>query len=67
MTTASDYGVSVSFTASNAEAWALAELVKRILYDDLKRLSASEEELFAMSRAIHLLRMALGSAGYAPR
>jgi hypothetical protein len=52
------------------EATALAQLVKRLGYDDAKRLSSpydGGEERDAMLSGINKLRRALAEAGFAPR
>jgi hypothetical protein len=52
------------------EARALAQLVKRLGYDDAKRLSSrydGGEERDAMLSGIDKLRLALAEAGFAPR
>jgi len=52
------------------EARALAQLVKRLGYDDAKRLSSrydGGEERDAMLSGIDKLRRALAEAGFAPR
>jgi hypothetical protein len=49
------------------EAWALAQTCKRLLWDDFKRLSASQSEHHDMDRATHKLRRALAEAGIEPR
>jgi hypothetical protein len=49
------------------EAWALAQLCKRLLWDDFKRLSANKSEHQDMDSATHKLRRALAEAGIEPR
>jgi hypothetical protein len=52
------------------EATALAQLVKRLGYDDAERLSSRYDggtERDAMLSSIDKLRRALAEAGYAPR
>jgi hypothetical protein len=52
------------------EAKALAQLVKRLGYDDAERLSSrydGGEERDAMLSGIGMLRRALAEAGFAPR
>jgi hypothetical protein len=52
------------------EATALAQLVKRLGYDDAERLSSrydGGEERDAMLSGINKLRRALAEAGFAPR
>lgn len=49
------------------ELWALAQMLKRLSWDDLKRLAASENELFEMrDGTIRLLKL-LAELGYDPR
>jgi hypothetical protein len=45
------------------EAHALAQLCKRLLWDDFKRLSVNADEHQDMDRATHKLRRALAEAG----
>ena len=49
------------------EAWALAQLCKRMIWDDFKRLSANESERADMDAAAIKLRRALAEAGFDPR
>lgn len=50
-----------------SEIWALAQMVKRIHYSDMRSLSASDEEADAMATAVTKLQKALDDAGYSPR
>jgi hypothetical protein len=45
------------------EAYALAQMCKRITWDDFKKLSANQSELHAMDLATLKLRRALAEAG----
>jgi hypothetical protein len=45
------------------EAWALAQMCKRMIWDDFRRLSASRSERDAMDSATIKLRRALAEAG----
>ncbi len=48
-------------------AWALAQLVKRIGFNDLRGLASSDVEAYDMAEAIRQLANALADAGIAPR
>jgi hypothetical protein len=49
------------------EAWALAQMAKRMIWHDFARLSANEAEREAMDNATIKLRRALAEAGFDPR
>jgi hypothetical protein len=49
------------------EAWALAQMCKRMIWDDFRRLSAGQAELHAMDLATLKLRRALAEAGFDSR
>jgi hypothetical protein len=49
------------------EAWALAQLCKRIDLGALARCAVNTDEAYTMARAMHELRKALGREGFAPR
>jgi hypothetical protein len=52
----------------NAEqAWALAQLLKRIGWSDCKNLAEDEAQTQLMIEAVERLRAALAEIGYAPR
>lgn len=57
--------VTVSLT--NEEAWALAELVKRIGWAELRGNAANENEAYTMRDAVGRLQGALAEAGFSPR
>jgi hypothetical protein len=48
---------------SEPEAYALAQMCKRMTWDDFKKLSANQAELNAMDLATLKLRRALAEAG----
>jgi len=52
---------------TEGEAFALAQLAKRICFVDLKGLSSSEEEAYQMRDAVVKLKQVLADAGAAPR
>jgi hypothetical protein len=49
------------------EAWALAELLKRISYSDYRALAVDDDEAETMRDAGERIRAALARQGYAPR
>ena len=49
------------------QAWALAQLVKRIGWSDCRSLAESEEQTCLMIQAAERVRAALAAAGHAPR
>jgi len=59
--------ITVQVELSAAQAWALAQLVKRLGYTDCRALAQNEDETWLMMLAAAALRRALAEAGYAPR
>jgi len=59
--------VTVTVELSEAQAWALAELCKRIGWADARALSVDEAETHQMIRATDRLAGALREAGFSPR
>ena len=59
----------VTFTVEldAAQAWALAQLLKRIGWSDCRSLAEDEEQTRLMIAAAERVRAALAEAGYAPR
>jgi hypothetical protein len=49
------------------EAYALAQMAKRMIWDDFKRLSSGRAERDEMDSATIKLRRALAEAGFDPR
>ena len=52
---------------SPAQAWALAQLVKRMGYRECRGLAEDEDQAWLMLIGAERLRQALAEAGYAPR
>ena len=52
---------------SDDEAWALAQMCKRMILDDFNRLAANVDEANAMDHAAIKLRRALAEHGFNPR
>lgn len=59
--------VTVTVTLTEAEAWALAQLVKRIGWSEWRGISADDAEAYLMRDATDRLAVGLREAGYAPR
>lgn len=55
------------YDITDAQVLALAQLVKRIHYSDMRQLSASESETEEMAAAVTKLQRALDEVGYSPR
>lgn len=49
------------------QAWALAQFLKRVSFEDYRKLAASDEEAGQMFCAGEILRKALAEKGCAPR
>jgi hypothetical protein len=54
-------------TLTDPQALALAQMVKRITWSDMRQLSADDDEAYAMKDAVIALQAALAAVGYAPR
>ena len=52
---------------TEVQAWAFAQLLKRVATDDYRRLAKNDDEAYAMRDAGDALRTALAAHGYAPR
>jgi hypothetical protein len=52
---------------SEDEAYALAQMAKRMIWDDFRRLSTDVSERESMDNATIKLRRALAEAGFDPR
>lgn len=59
--------VTVTVELTDAQALALAQLVKRFYYVDAEKLAVDQDETELMMAAVTRLQRALGEAGYAPR
>ena len=57
----------ISFDLPDSEAIALAQLVKRIGYAEMRTNAVSDEECEVMVQAIYKLQDALAQAGFSPR
>jgi len=52
---------------SHEEAMALAQLVKRLTWSDMRGCAVDDAETYAIRDAVDKLQDALGRAGFAPR
>jgi hypothetical protein len=59
--------VTVHVALGPEQAWALAQLLKRIGWADCRGLAEDEAQTRLMIEAIERVRCALAHAGYAPR
>ncbi len=59
--------VIVTIELNTEQAWALAQLVKRIGWADCRSLAEDDEQTRQMIQATERVRAALAAAGYAPR
>ena len=59
--------VTVTVVVSDLQAEALAQLVKRIGWVEIRQNAVDDLEAYEMRDAVYRLQKALGEAGYAPR
>ena len=59
--------VTLHIELSDENAWALAQLLKRLGFSDCRQLASSKEEAWQMIHAAIAVRAALTEQGYAPR
>lgn len=59
--------VTVHVELESAQAWALAQLLKRIGWSDCRSLAEDEAQTRLMIQATERVRQVLAEAGYAPR
>ena len=59
--------VIISVELNRRQAWALAQLVKRIGWSDCRALAVDDDETQLMIAATERVRSALRAVGYAPR
>lgn len=57
----------ISELLTRDEAWALAELCKRVGWTDLRQLAAGDDEADLMQSALIKMAKRLSSEGYSPR
>lgn len=59
--------VQINIELQPDEALALAQLVKRIGYSDVRSNAVNQDETYTMLDALAKVQLALANAGYAPR
>jgi hypothetical protein len=59
--------VTIAVELDAEQAWALAQLVKRIGWADCRSLAEDDEQTRLMIAATERVRAALAAAGFAPR
>lgn len=59
--------INVVFQLSDQQALALAQLLKRLGWSDLRSNAVDDGETYLMQEALSELRAALAAAGYSPR
>jgi hypothetical protein len=59
----------INFTVSmtEKEAYAFAQFLKRVQFDDLRRRAVDDEDAYEMQAAGDKIRSALAEAGFSPR
>ncbi|MGE0853596.1 MAG: hypothetical protein AB7O44_28950 [Hyphomicrobiaceae bacterium] len=59
--------VTLAVELTDAQAWNLAQFLKRVGFSDFRTNAQDDEEAYAMRDAADRVRVALAEAGYAPR
>jgi len=59
--------ITIAVELDAAQAWALAQLLKRIGWSDCRSLAEDDEQTRQMIQATERVRAALAQAGFAPR
>ena len=59
--------VEITVTLTEAQAWELAQFLKRICFSDYRGCATSDAEAYYMRDAGERVRSALADQGYAPR
>lgn len=62
-----DQPIEITLQLTPAEAWALAELCKRIGYTEIRALSKDDTEARYVGNAMYRVAVELAAAGVAPR
>jgi hypothetical protein len=58
---------SLEIELTDEQAYALAQYLKRVQYDDFRRRAINEDDAYLMQNAASEVRKALNDAGYDPR
>ncbi len=59
--------MEIKFEVGENQAAALSQMLKRIGFSEIRKLSTSEEETYEAQNALESVRKALADAGYNPR
>jgi dissimilatory sulfite reductase (desulfoviridin) alpha/beta subunit len=59
--------IRVSVDLSDAQAWALAQFVKRVGWQEFRSNAQDDDEAHAIRDAVDVLQKAFKEAGYSPR
>lgn len=59
--------INITAELSDSQAMALAQLIKRVTFSDLKSNALNEDEAYEMQAALAQIRVALADQGFAPR
>ena len=59
--------IDLAVTLTDAQAWHLAQFLKRVGFSDFRSNAQDNDEAYAMRDAADRVRVALADAGYAPR
>lgn len=59
--------VTLTVELTDAEAWNLAQFLKRVGFSDFRTNAQDDQEAYAMRDAADRVRVALADVGYAPR
>ena len=59
--------IDLAVTLTDAQAWHLAQFLKRVGFTDFRSNAQDNDEAYAMRDAADRVRVALADAGYAPR
>ena len=59
--------MEIKFEIEENQAAALSQMLKRIGFSEIRKLSTSEEETYESQNALESVRKALADAGYNPR
>ncbi len=62
-----DSEIAIQFELPDAQALALAQLVKRLGWSEMRQNAVSDDEAYLMKDALRELQKALAAAGFAPR
>jgi len=59
--------VEITVTLTEAEAWELAQFLKRVCFSDYRSCATNDAEAYLMRDAGECIRRALATQGYTPR